>query len=75
MGVEQYELDLSALLPERVSVFMYELCGIGSAVGLSPHPKHWSLFLALYGNKMGTCPPGMVSTQRTYYGEQINKLN
>ena len=46
-GEENLSVDIAGLV--YTPVFLYELSGIGSAIGLSPHPWHWAQFLALHG--------------------------
>ena len=55
---ENLNVDIAGLVDGPV--FLYELSGIGSAIGLSPHPLHWAQFLTLHGEEMGSCPPGLV---------------
>ena len=57
-GEENLDVDIAGKV--NTPVFLYELSGIGSAVGLSPHPVHWAEFLSRHGSLMSTCPPGLM---------------
>ena len=56
-GEENLNADIAGLVDSPV--FLYELSGIGGAVGMSPHPHHWAQFISQYGGQMSTCPPGL----------------
>ena len=53
---ENFNVDFVGMVD--TPVFLYELSGIGGAIGVSPQPHHWSQFTTKHGRHMKTCPPG-----------------
>ena len=54
---ENFKVNIAGMVD--TPVFLYELSGIGGAIGVSPHPVHWDLFISRHGSQMRTCPPAL----------------